>query len=72
MKDFFKQTGFDGRLNQPTFIKAISRLRGKLKECGIFDIIESTSYKGEMAYYINDAYSFVVMYRVDDVFELDW
>ncbi|WP_046181388.1 tetratricopeptide repeat protein [Domibacillus tundrae] len=61
----------DGEVAINTFIQAMKRLRDKLKECGISDVIESVNYKEETAYYFNKTCPFVVMYRTDDVFEID-
>lgn len=53
-------------ITKENFRKKFSRLRGKLEEYGIPDIIETASHMGETAYRFNGSLPYVVMYRVDE------
>jgi tetratricopeptide (TPR) repeat protein len=68
MRDFFGRTGSDGEVKKSTFTKSIERLRGKLRNSDIPEIIDVTEHRGEPAYYFNDIHPYTVLFRVDDAF----
>jgi tetratricopeptide (TPR) repeat protein len=54
-----------------TFVVDIRRLRGKLNQIGVPNVIENANWDGETAYYFNQSIPFLIMYRSDSTFMLD-
>ncbi|MGG2093489.1 hypothetical protein AB1283_12395 [Bacillus sp. S13(2024)] len=56
-----------GEVKKNSFIQTVRRIRDKLVQLnGFDDLIISTQYRGEAAYYFNEEIPFCVMYRVDE------
>ncbi|MBM7702111.1 hypothetical protein [Metabacillus iocasae] len=69
MKLFFTDSHVKDEVTKDAFKRAISRLRGKIRECDIPNIIQTTNHYGETAYYFDGQLPYYVMYRVDDPIE---
>lgn len=69
LHNFFLDSHVKGVVNKDALIKAISRLRNKLRSCEIPSIIQTTNYRGETAYYFDRTLPYIVMYRVDEEIE---
>ncbi|MBB6447788.1 tetratricopeptide repeat protein [Bacillus benzoevorans] len=66
-RDYFSRFGPDGEVIKSTFRKSIERLRDKLKDVGLADMVIVTRYKDETAYYFDANIPFIILYRVDDI-----
>jgi hypothetical protein len=69
LHNFFLDSYIKGIINKDALLKAISRLRKKLRICEIPPIIQTTNYRGETAYYFDRTLPYIVMYRVDEEIE---
>lgn len=65
LRNYFS-SGITGEVNGENLRQAIRRLRTKLRNCRIPNVIETANRRGETAYYFNRSLPFVVMYRVDE------
>ncbi|MBM7620035.1 DNA-binding winged helix-turn-helix (wHTH) protein [Bacillus tianshenii] len=66
LQNSFRRTNESGEVSRENFRRAISRVRAKLTECSIPQVIQNTNYRGENAYYFNRSINFIIMYRVDE------
>ncbi|WP_461201960.1 tetratricopeptide repeat protein [Anoxybacillus sp. TBDG-1] len=64
----FFQTRRNGEILTNTFVQKVRRLRERLSCIGVPEMIESTRFKGETAYYYNGSVDYIIMYRSDYTF----
>ncbi|MFK2825334.1 tetratricopeptide repeat protein [Bacillus sp. B190/17] len=66
LKNFFLQLNAREEVNIENFRQKIRRIRHDMRECRIPDVIQTTNYAGETAYYFDQSLPYIVMYRVDE------
>ncbi|WP_075981815.1 hypothetical protein [Bacillus massilinigeriensis] len=66
LRHLFEHSFIDEEVRPNTFIRTISRIKGKLDSCGIPDVIETERYRNETGYYYNQEFPFVVLVRVEE------
>lgn len=64
----FFQPRRDGEISTNTFVQKVRRLRERLSCIGVPEMIESTRFKDETAYYYNGSVDYIIMYRSDYTF----
>ncbi len=58
-----------GKVKRNTFIQKIGRLRDKLAEFDILNIIDSDGSRSQTAYYYNEEVPYIIMERVEEVID---